>query len=136
LGLVAAADLLIGGAIIYDFYDRWAFARRSPIAVISKEDFQQRILARFPLGSSASDLIRELTAQGFQHARFGVLPERWALDEWQPFRTDSKRVDGWLILSPGPGISLVCRFSWSVIWQVDASKQITAIHAERGGICL
>ena len=135
LSLFSAVVLLILGVMVYDWHDRHAFEKRSPIAAMSTQEFQNRVYARFPIGSPETDLIRELTAQGFRSSETaGTLPEDALRSKTS--RKSNQRIDGRLSLQSSPGAIPVCSFRWRVMWQKDRSQNISAIHAARDMSCL
>jgi hypothetical protein len=139
LGLFGAVALLILGVTVYDWHDRRAFEKRSPITARSgATEFQNRVYARFPLGSPEVELIRELTAQGFRSSETAktsrMLPEDALRSKTS--RKSNGKIDGWMSLQSASALFPVCEYRWRVMWQKDRSQNISAIHAARDAWCL
>ena len=80
-------------------------------------EFDRRIHERFPIGSSAADLIRELRQQGFDPS---------------PDRADSPLLHVYSLRRSG----FPCNLELRVIWTADGSGTVTMADGAYGGICL
>jgi len=137
LSIAAVLGLAIASVVVvfaYLAFDEYRFVWRSPLAAglppefgVADSVFQKRVRERFPLGSSAVELVKELEREGFtSNNAFGD-------SFWQ---RDAVAWPNTLFLTPGPGWSFPCRLVWIVVWNSDAAAQITAIDANYHGICL
>jgi hypothetical protein len=118
---IGTVELAKAGLRLYEENSRREFAKRSPIAAglpnrfsDGEVMFRRRVFERFPLGSSASELISGLEGQGFaRNVRLtGKLNE--------------------LVLRPGPGIGFPCTLEWSVAWEA-ANGLLTSLKTRYGG---
>lgn len=121
LGFAMVVVLAKAGFRFLDERDRLAFAQRSPIAARlpnrfgdGEIEFRRRVQERFPVGSSESEMIDTLAAQGFARN----LKRSRSLKE--------------LILTPGPGYLNVCTLEWSVSWEAFDDK-LTLVSTRYGG---
>ncbi|MTD94047.1 hypothetical protein GIW81_06815 [Hyphomicrobium sp. xq] len=133
-GLVGIAAASIGLLMADEAWDKYQFARRSPLAAdlppefaLASQAFPSRILGRFPIGTPAAEFVKELTQQGFSSEN--VYHDSFWLKH-------GPRLPNLLTLTPGPGGSFACRLVWNVAWRADEADRIAELDAEYHGICL
>ena len=78
----------------------------STVNATARQEFSERVRARFPVGSTERALMLELWAEGFD----------------RPGGTDGQR--SWASLTRR---SLVCNKAWTVTWAADDSGHLTAV---------
>jgi hypothetical protein len=136
-GLLAVAAAGAAALIVYWTIDEYSFSRRSPLAenlpanfMEASSVFQKRIIERFPVGSSAEQLLKVLSEQGFR--RNPGYGDSVSFEQGMTPAQFGER----LTLTPGPGLSFPCRLVWNVTWKSNGDGQITAVYAEYHGVCV
>jgi hypothetical protein len=132
LAVIAAGALYIGSFI----WDEYRLPSRSPIAAnlprefrLATVEFRKRIHERFPIGSQAADMVRELKSQGFVEVKPGT---DWWAGEDNPWSHGATPAGQMTLQMPG----LPCRLVWNVVWQTANGEEISAIYAEYHGLCV
>jgi hypothetical protein len=136
LGLSLLVACTAAGVTAYDAWDRRQFEVRSPLAagLPSSEEkaddiFRERVQERFPEGTPAAELMRELAAQSFVDSNKFVR----GLSSRATEPVDS--LNGEYLLMRNSSWLFGCWQRWEVSWTMTRHGQISVLNTQYQHVC-
>jgi len=130
---VAGYPAALIGALVLAFI-AWHWLRMPPLVRGPDGEFGARVQAKFPIGMTESDLVRELRDQGFG-------PPVQAHDLFSHSSATGEQIrirapDTSLKYTAFSSFSFPCDVTWWVLWHSDQNRRITDVRGTYGGTCL